>query len=121
MKAGAYNAFLQDLFAGLGSLEIRPMFGVGGLLCDGTMFGVIADESVFLKTDEMSRGDFLREAAAPFVYRVRNGGEIVTSYYELPVRLFDDPDEALLWARDAYEIVLRSPASLRRQRRRKTS
>lgn len=116
MKAEAYRVFLQDLFAGLGSLEIRPMFGVGGLFCDGTMFAVIADERVFLKTDEMSRGNFLREAAAPFVYRVRNGDEIVTSYYELPACLFDDPDEALLWARRAYAIALHSPASLRKQR-----
>lgn len=117
MKAETYRVFLQDLFADLGSVETRPMFGVGGLFCDGTIFAVIADERVFLKTDETRRGDFLSEGTAPFVYRVRNGDEVVTSYYELPARLFDDPDEALLSARRAYAIALRSPASLRRQRK----
>src|SRR5579862_2920893 len=117
MKPASYHAFLQDLFSGLGVLKIRPMVGVGGLFCDGTMFAVIADERTFLKTDDTNRNDFRREDAAPFVYRTRDGSEIVTSYYELPARLFDDPGEAIVWARRAYEIALLSPASQRRQRK----
>lgn len=117
MISREYRAFLLDLFAGLGTLEVRPMFGVGGLFCDGTMFAVVAAERVFLKTDEGSRGNFLREGTAPFVYHAR-GGEIVTSYYELPARLFDDFDEAVLWARRAYETALRSPTSRRKERSR---
>ena len=117
MQPENYQTFLLDLFAGLGSLEIRPMFGVGGMFCDGTMFAVIADERVFLKTDETSRADFVRQGAAPFVYRMRDGAEIVTSYYELPARVFDDPDEAVVWARRAHGIALRSPGSQRKQRK----
>lgn len=115
MRPDDYRAFLQDLFAGLGALDLRPMFGVGGLFCDGTMFAVVADERVFLKTDETSRGDYRQENAAAFIYRARDGSEIVTSYYELPARLFDSPDEATVWARRAYEVALRSPASRRRR------
>ena len=118
MQAQNYGTFLRDLFAGLGTLEIRPMFGVGGLFCNETMFAIVAEERIFLKTDEASRGAFLREKAAPFVYRARDGGEIVTSYYELPARLFDEPDEAVDWARQAYELALRSPTALRKERKR---
>jgi len=117
MVSGNYRDFLEELFAGLGVLEFRPMFGVGGLFCDGTMFAVIADERVFLKTDEASRNDYRRENAAAFIYRARDGSEIVTSYYELPARVFDDPGEAIVWARRAYEVALLSPASQRRQRK----
>lgn len=118
MLTPQYRAFLEELFTGLGTLACRPMFGVGGLFCNGTMFAVVAGEAVFLKTDETSRRDFLRERSGPFVYRVREGREIVTSYYELPTRLFDDPDEAVEWARRAYAIALRLPTSLRKERKR---
>ena len=118
MLSANYRGFLQDLFSGLGALEIRPMFGVGGLFCDGTMIAVIANETVFLKTDETSRRDYLREGSKPFVYQVRDGGKIVTSYYALPSRFLDDPEEAVRWGRRAYEIALRSPTALRKERRR---
>jgi len=94
------------------------MFGIAGLFCDGRMFAVIADERVFLKTDEANRRDFLRERAAPFVYRTRSGDEIVTSYYELPAHLFECPDEAVAWARGACEIAVRRPALQRKHQKR---
>ena len=85
------------------------MFGVHGLYRDGTMFALVAASRVFLKTDEESRSAFVDEAASPFRFRVRDGTEIVTSYYELPGHLYDEPDEAVAWARRAYEVALRSP------------
>jgi DNA transformation protein len=121
MRSPEYRAFLEDLFAGLGAVDIRPMFGVGGLFCHGTMFAVVADERIFLKTDARSRVDFEQEGMTPFVYRTRDGREIVTSYHELPARLVDEPDEAVAWARRAYEIALHSSTSLRKQRKRLTS
>lgn len=113
-----FRTFLEELFYGLGPVELRPMFGVHALYHDGTMFAVVADTRVFLKTDEKSRPEFAQEAAAPFRFRARDGTEVVTSYYELPARLYDQPDEAVAWARRACEIAMRSPSAARKARKR---
>ena len=86
------------------------MFDFDARFCESAIFGVVMDERVFLRTDEKSRGDFDAE------YRARNGRENVTSYYELPARLIGD--EAVRWARRAYDIALRSPTSRRKRRKR---
>ncbi|HEX3431776.1 MAG TPA: TfoX/Sxy family protein [Rhizomicrobium sp.] len=113
-----YRAFLEELFAGLGRVKVQRMFNFDGLFCGQTIFGVVWDERVFLKTDEASRSDFATEGAGPFAYRARDGREIITSYYELPARLLDDPEEAVAWARRAYDVALRSPTSQRKARKR---
>lgn len=120
MLSPEYRTFLEELFAGLGGVAVRRLFNFDGLFCDDTMFGVVLNERVFLKTDETSRRDFVAEGSGPFAYRARDGQEITTSYYEFPARLLDDPDEALTWARRALDIALRSPTVLRKVRKRLT-
>jgi DNA transformation protein len=115
------RAFVEELFAGLGAVEVRRLFNFDGLFCEGTIFAILADGRVFLKTDEQTRRDFEREGSKPFRYRARDGSKVPTSYYEIPARLFDEPDEAVCWGRRALDITLRSSALLRRQKtRRKT-
>jgi len=118
MLTREYRAFVVELLAGMGAVEVRRMFNFEALFFEGTIFGVVMDQRVFLKTDENTRGGFEREGSGPFTYESTDGTPIVTSYYELPARLFDESDEAVAWARLAYEIALRSPTTRRRQRKR---
>lgn len=46
----------------------------------------------------------------------KRGGVVATSYYEAPVEIYDDPEEAAIWARRAYDAALR--AKRRSDRRR---
>ena len=39
---------------------------------------------------------------------MKNAEGVLTSYYELPDRLYDDPDELAEWARAALAAALRS-------------
>ena len=121
MPRKEYSAFLLELFAGLGAVEARRLFNFDGLFCDGTIFGIVADERVFLKTDEKTCGAFELEGSGPYTYPSPDGARIVTSYYELPARLFDEPYEAVAWARRAYEAALRSPTSQRKEGKRARS
>src|SRR3546814_9739567 len=43
--------FAQELFAPLGGVSIRRMFGGAGLYCRGLMFGLIHDDTIYLKAD----------------------------------------------------------------------
>jgi len=113
-----YRAFLEELFASFGTVEVRRTFNFHGLFRDGTIFGLVADERVFLKTDVQSRQPFETAGSTPFCYRARDGSEVATSYYELPARFYNEPEEAAAWAQAAYEVALRSPTAARKQRQR---
>jgi DNA transformation protein len=41
--------FLRDQLAPLGLISPRRMFGVTGLFCEGVMFGVIAEDALYLR------------------------------------------------------------------------
>jgi DNA transformation protein and related proteins len=75
------------------------------------MFALIFDGAIYLKVDEASIPDFKREGSRPFVYsRAKSKGRIgraSLSYWRLPERLYDDPDELAVWAGQAFAIAER--------------
>jgi DNA transformation protein len=80
------------------------------------MVGIVVDDRLYLKTNEEMRKAFVEEGSAPFVYRARKtGDEIAMSYYEVPERLYDEPEEFADWVRRAYAVAEKTPA-VRRKR-----
>lgn len=111
-------AHIHDLFAPFGPVNIRRMFGGAGVFADGLMFALVADGTVYLKSDDLTRADFEREGCGPFSYAAKGGQRTVMSYHRLPDRLHDDPDELAAWSRAALEAARRKAASARRTSRR---
>lgn len=95
---------MSEMFAPMGRITIRKMFSGGGIYCDGLMFGLIARDSVYLKSDAGSRHRFEFEGMGPFVFQGR-GKTVVLSYWRMPERLFDDAEEALDWGREAMRAA----------------
>src|SRR3546814_1943053 len=60
--------FAQELFAPLGGVSIRRMFGGAGLYCRGLMFGLIHDETISLKADAERAKAFDAHGCGPFTY-----------------------------------------------------
>lgn len=114
-----YRAFVMELLEPLGGVEIRRMFGGAGLFRHGLMFGLISDERLYLKVDEMTRADFEARGAGPFTYGRRDGERTITSYCELPEEFYDEPEEARRWAEKAIEAALRIDAARPKSRRRR--
>ncbi len=102
-----YRAFVEELFESVFPVHIRAMFGGAGIYSGDLMFGLIADERVYLKTDELNRPDFDAEGSPPFSYVTREGEHLSMSYYALPERLYDDPEELRVWAMKALDAALR--------------
>jgi DNA transformation protein len=108
---------VKDLLGPLGAVSVRRMFGGAGVFSDGLMFGLIADDTLYLKTDEADRERFAAEGMEPFVYS-KAGRETTLSYWRAPDRLLDDPDELVSWCRRALAAARRSrPAGPARSRR----
>lgn len=99
-----FAEMLGDLLAPLGSISVRRMFGGGGVYCDGLMFGLVADDVLYLKSDELRCQPFEAEGCGPFVYEGK-GKPIAMSYWRAPERLLDEPEEMVAWARIALGVA----------------
>jgi DNA transformation protein and related proteins len=96
---------IVELFSTFGPVTVRRMFGGAGIYADDTMFGLVADGVIYLKTGASNAAMFEREQLAPFTFSKRTGERIVTSYRRMPDRLYDDPDELAVWARAALAVA----------------
>jgi DNA transformation protein len=111
---------IHEFFSAFGPVVVRRMFGGLGLFADGLMFGLVADDVIYLKIDSQNEPDFVREQCPPFTYVAKNNKRAVMSYRQMPDRLYDDPDDLARWARDALAAARRaqgsrpSPAKARR-------
>ncbi len=104
--------FVKDQLSGLGTIVIRPMFGGAGVYCNGVMFALIADETLYFKADDKLIPDFQAEGMTPFTYDGK-GKVIVMSYWRVPERLYDEAEEMTRWAQASLEVALRSTKSSR--------
>ena len=102
---------LAELFSAYGPVTVRRMFGGAGVFADGLMIALWVEGVVFLKADEHTIPDFEREGLRPFSYETKAGTRTLTSYWRMPERLYDDPDELAAWARRALESARRSSTS----------
>lgn len=92
----------------MGRVSARAMFGGWGIYREGRMFGLIAEDTLYLKADDKNRKPFEAEGLGPFVYEGK-GKPISMSYYQVPPSAFDDAAEMRPWALSAYEAALRAP------------
>jgi DNA transformation protein and related proteins len=107
---------IQDLFREFGPVQVRRMFGGAGLYAGGVMFALVSDELIYLKTDAASLPAFERERCAPFEYDTKAGKRALTTYWRLPERLYDDPDELAQWARAALAAARAQESTPKRSR-----
>jgi DNA transformation protein len=100
--------FLIDLFADFGPVAIRPMFSGFGISADGINFALALRAGLYFRTDEVTISQFEAEGSKPFQYQTRARTVTVNSYWELPARLFDEPEELTQWARAALAAAQRA-------------
>jgi len=115
--------FIRDLFARFRPVTLRRMFSGAAIGAEGVTFGLVLRGAIYLKVDEASIPDFEQEGSRPFSYTRSKGphaGKPVTmSYWLMPERLYDDPDELARWAERAYEIARRGKQAPARKAPRK--
>ena len=115
--------FIRDLFSRFRPVTVQRMFGGAGIYAEGLMFAVVFDATIYLRVDAASIADFEREGSEPFVYpRAKSPGRVgrpSTSFWRLPERLYDDPDELAVWAGRALAIAERKKAAPRMRAKKK--
>ena len=104
---------LQELLEPLAPVTVRRMFGGAGIFAEGLMFGLVAQETFYLKADDSTRAMFEAEGMTPFTYDTAKGGRTVMSYWRVPDRLLEDSKELVGWARTALAVARRGAAKAR--------
>jgi DNA transformation protein len=116
-----FHEFVAELFAPMGPVSIRRMFGGAGVFRDGLMFALLGDDTIYLKTDAKLRTDLEAEGCAPFVWtKPSTGEEIDMGYVSLPSSAMDDSDEASAWARRALAVARAKAAAKPVAKKKKT-
>jgi DNA transformation protein len=107
--ADSFHDYVKELFAGLGPVQIKRMFGGAGGYADGVMFLLLGNDTIHIKVDEALKAELRDEGSGPFEWTPQNGpraGETIDlGYWRLPDSAIDDPDEAVIWGRKALAIA----------------
>jgi DNA transformation protein and related proteins len=114
------NEFLRyvlDQLRGLGMVTCRKMFGGAGLYLEGTIFALIAYDTLYFKVDETNRSDFEEAGMEPF--QPFDDTSYVMSYYEVPVDVLEENDELVVWARKALAAARRAALKKKPTRKKK--
>ena len=125
VASDSFTEFLREQLATLGRITTRRMFGKTGVFCDGLMFGMVRDDTLYFRVDDDNRATFREAQAFPPLNYEKKGAAIDLSFWRVPERLFDDPDEMSAWARAAQAAARRVaakrlPAAPRRKTKSRT-
>ncbi len=99
--------YIIDMLQDFGQIEPRYMFGDWGLYRDGIFFAIIADNTLFVKADDVNRYLFEKRGLERFSY-MRQGKKCYLSYYAVPEEAIDNTDKLNYWAERGYQAALRS-------------
>jgi DNA transformation protein len=99
--------YLNEVFKPFGPIRARRMFGGYGIYHQDLMFGLVADDVLYLKADAELASEFEAKGLAQFTY-VKQGKPMKMSYWQAPEEIFEDPNEADRWAQQAYAAALRA-------------
>ncbi len=110
---------VRDLLSDLGPVRIHKMFGGAGVYLAGVMFGLIADDTLYLKVDDGNRARYEAAGLPPFAYEREDGPPIRFSYCRAPAEGLDDAELLCEWAREALEAARRAKAARPKRNRRR--
>lgn len=110
VASDSFAEFLREQLASLGHVTMRRMFGKTGVFCDGLMFAMVTDDTLYFRVDEHNRAAFKEAASFPPLNYQKKGSSIDLSFWRAPERLLDEPDEFVTWARTALAAARRVAA-----------
>ncbi len=100
-----YIAYVLDQLGGLGNLRVKRMFGGAGIYCGEVFFAILADDEVYFKADDRSRGDYEEMGLTPFTYEKQGGRKATMSYYPVPAEVLESPRRLEEWASKALRAA----------------
>src|SRR3954447_19637589 len=85
----SFTEFLREHLAPLGRVTMRRMFGKTGVFCDGVMFAVVTENTLYVRVDDENRATFKEAESFPPLNYTKKGSTIDLAFWRVPERLFD--------------------------------
>jgi DNA transformation protein and related proteins len=101
---------IRDLFAPVGRVSIRKMFGGAGIYLDGGIIALSVEGDIWLKTDDLTQPIFAQAGSAPFTYTGKARGPVATSYWRMPADCHEDEDALRRYVALATQAANRAAA-----------
>ena len=114
VASDSFTEFLREELAPLGRVTMRRMFGKTGVFCDGLMFGMVTNDTLYFRVDDDNPEIFKEAKSDPPPNYEKQGRTIDLSFWCAPERLLDEPDELVRWARIALAAAGRVAAKRER-------
>ncbi|HHJ36049.1 MAG TPA: TfoX family protein [Gammaproteobacteria bacterium] len=89
----------------IGPVYSKGMFGGHGIFLDGLMFGLVADNELYLKTNAKTQDKFKEKGLLPFTY-TKKEKTFSMNYYQAPEEALEDNEEMNRWANLAYGVAI---------------
>ena len=103
-----FLAYVLEQLAGLAGVSSRRMFGGVGLYCEELFFGLIDNDTLYLRVNDDNRADYTVRGMGPFrPYADRP--ELSMSYYEAPADVLEDAAQLVSWARRSVAVAMAGP------------
>ena len=107
-----YRDFVLEQLGRVVPVTSRAMFGGVGIYSEGLFFGLMDNDTLYLKVHDGNRGAF--EAAGTRPFDPYGDGQHIMQYYELPADLLEDADALRPWVAGAIDVAR---AARRRKKR----
>jgi len=99
--------YLDVVFREFGTITSKKMFGGYGVYHQGIMFALVADDQLYLKTDNVNEKYFIEKSLAQFEYQ--KGDKVVKmSYFLAPDDIMDDAEQAMIWGTRSFDAAKRA-------------
>jgi DNA transformation protein and related proteins len=87
VASDSFAEFLREQLAPLGRITTRRMFGKTGVFCDGVMFAMVTENTLYVRVDDQNRVTFKEaESFPPLNYAKRAHRPLVLARAGAPVR-----------------------------------
>ena len=106
----SFRDFIVEQLGRVTPVTARSMFGGTGLYAQGLFFALVAEDRLYFKVDDSTRGDYERLGREPFR---PFGEEKAMGYYEVPADVLQDLAQLEPWMQKAIGVARKA-----RQRKR---
>ena len=103
-------AWVQEALEPLGRVTMRKMMGGATLYLDGTIFAILVEDELWLKSDAEADEIWDAEGCEKFSVTFKDGKVDVMNYRRAPLDVYDDPKAMQRWAGLAVEAGARGAA-----------
>ena len=101
-----FREYVLEQLRRVAPVTSRPMFGGLGIYGDGLFFALVDDDTLYLKTDETTRGEFEARGLEPF--RPFGPEARPMGYHQAPADLLESPELLRPWVEQALSVARRA-------------